>query len=229
MMHNEPFVGKGLYTVRDADRLTDVPSVRIRRWLTGRKRLYRGNEVFDEPLWEPDLGSIEGGLHLTFRDLIELRIVDQFRKKKLSLPYLRKVVSAAQDIVGDSHPFSTSNFKTDGRRLYLEIINSTGDAELIEILSGQHAFHSIISVGLKDVSFLNGVAARWTPSAGRGAVVLDPARAFGHPILEQTGVPTQKIAELRRSGISAKKIASDFEVSLSDINKAIAFENELAA
>ena len=144
-------LGKGAYTVSDAKRLSGVSDSKIRRWLTGRSRVHKGTYVYDPPLWKPTLPPIDDGLYLSFRDLIELRMVDRFRQQDVSMPYLRKVVVAAQELVGDDHPFSTSHFKTDGRKLYLEMLTNTHEPRLIEVLSGQHAFHSIISVGLRDV------------------------------------------------------------------------------
>lgn len=226
---NGGLLGLGIYTVSDAARLSDVPTTRIRRWLTGRERFYRGQRVFDAPLWHSALPDVEGHLHLSFRDLIELRMVDRFRAQKISLPYLRKVVEAAQSLIGDSHPFSTSSFKTDGKRLYLEVLRNTNEPDLIEVLSGQHAFHSIISVGLKDVEFEQGVASLWLPESGRGDVVLDPDRSFGHPVLRESGVPTAAIKRMWEVGRSVREIARDFEIAERAVRSAISFEEKLAA
>ncbi|MDP2780817.1 DUF433 domain-containing protein [Devosia sp.] len=222
-------VGTGTYTVADAASLSGVPATRIRRWLQGRTREYCGETVFDEALWTSQLPIIDNGLYLGFRDLIELRMVDAFRRQKLSLPYLRKVVQAARDIVGDSHPFSTSAFKTDGRRLYLEVLSKTEEPKLIEVLNGQHAFHSIVSVGLKDVKFTAGVASQWVPETGKGEVVIDPARSFGAPVLLRYGIPTRVISEANRNGRSSAQITSDYEVDLKAVRAALAFEGELVA
>lgn len=222
-------LGIGIYTVPDASRLSDVPAARIRRWLAGNSRSYGGQSVFDPPLWRSALLDVDGTLHLSFRDLIELRMIDRFRAQKLSMVYLRKVVVAAQTLIGDTHPFSTSRFKTDGRRLYLEVLRSTNEPELIEVLSGQHAFHSIISAGLKDVQFDGGVASLWTPEAGRGEVILDPDRSFGQPILRTSGVPTATIRMLSQAGRTFKQIANDFEIPEKAVRSAIAFEERIAA
>jgi uncharacterized protein (DUF433 family) len=226
---NGDLIGRGVYTVPDAARLAGVQQARIRRWLTGNTRSYKGEVVTDPPLWSPILADIDGSLHLTFRDLIELRFVDLFRQQKISMPYLRKVVQSAQKLVGDSHPFSTSRFKTDGKRLYLELLHETAEPELVEVLNGQHAFHSIISVGLRDLEFSHGVATRWFPAAGRGEVVVDPQRAFGQPILEESGVPTATLKMLAAAGRTSKDISQDFEVSEKSVKAALAFENKLAA
>jgi uncharacterized protein (DUF433 family) len=222
-------LGNGAYTVADARRLTGVPDLKIRRWLTGRNRTYQGESIYDPPLLSASYPLFEESLHLSFRDLIELRMVDRFRRERLSMPYLRKVVRAAQELVGDDHPFSTSKFKTDGRRLYLEMLSRTEEPKLVEVLSGQHTFHSIISVGLKDVDFRDGVAALWRPAAGLGEVVVDPQRSFGQPILARYGVPTGTLAAIRRSGRSVRDIARDFEINEKALRAALAFEGQLDA
>lgn len=226
---NTELLGVGIYTVPQASQLSTVPPTRIKRWLKGRTREYNGQKVFDAPLWESSLPDVDGTLHLSFRDLIELRMVDRFRAQRLSMPYLRKVVAAARELLGDSHPFSTSRFKTDGKRLYLEVLKRTQEPELVEVLSGQMAFHSIIAVGLKDVEFEDGVASLWRPESGRGDVVVDPERSFGQPILSEFGVPTSAIMLSANAGRTPREISRDFEISERAVKSAIAFEEKLAA
>jgi uncharacterized protein (DUF433 family) len=223
-------VGKGIYSVPDAARLVAIPSARINRWLGGRTRIYRGEEIFDRPLWHPELPEVDGQVNLSFRDLIELRLVDGFRHQGLSLPYIRKVVDAAQVIVGDTHPFTSYSFKTDGRRLYHEVLSRTEEPKLVEVLNGQHAFHSIISDGLKDIEFdKGGILALWRPTAGREQVVLDPRRSFGQPILADSGISTAIIQLASAAGRAPRQISHDFEIDERSVRSALAFEAKLAA
>lgn len=221
--------GRGAYSVSEASRLSRVPISRLRRWLLGRRREYQGNEVIDEPLWSPELPPIDGNLHLTFRDLIELRVVDRFRHMRVSMPYLRKVVKSAQDVLQDTHPFSNARLKTDGKRLYVEIVNGTDEPALIEFLSGQHNFHSIIAVGLQDVTFEDGQVAYWQPNEGRGEVVVDPRRSLGQPVLRQSGVATAAIRLHWDAGRSPQMISRDFEIDEKAVRAALRFEAALAA
>jgi uncharacterized protein (DUF433 family) len=145
------------------------------------------------------------------------------------MPYLRKVVRAARDLIKDDHPFSTSRFKTDGHKLYLEMLSRTEEPKLIEVLSGQHAFHSIISVGLKDIDFEAGVAAKWRPEAGHNEVVIDPQRSFGKPILSRYGIPTDTLLAALENGRSPKGIARDFEIDEKAVRAGLAFQGQLAA
>jgi uncharacterized protein (DUF433 family) len=220
---------KGAYTAPEAARLTSVPTSRIHRWLEGRTRTYKGGAVFDPPLWQSELAALDGNLHLSFRDLVELRVVDRFRASHLSMPYLRKVVTAAREILDDTHPFSNARLKSDGRRLYIEIVSATNEPALIEVLSGQHAFHFIITEGLKDIEFEYGVASHWRPPQGKGQVVVDPRRAMGQPILETSGLATSVVKLHSDNGRSIRQISRDFEIDERAVRGALAFEMSLAA
>lgn len=222
-------IGTGLYTPGEAARLTKVPAARLRRWISGNKRYRNGEEVLDPPLWHSEIPEIDGSLFLGFRDLIELRLVDGFRRQKISLPYLRKVVEAARMLVGDTHPFSTTKFKTDGRRLFFEIVETTREPQLIEVLSGQHAFHAIVSRGLQDVEFDQGAASLWRPVDGSGEVVIDPNRSFGQPVLDRFGIPTSVIFLSHQAGRAVREIEWDYEIDEKAIKAAIRFESRLAA
>ena len=222
-------IGRGVYSVAEAGRLTTIPASRIGRWLGGRHRQYHGDEVFDRPLWVPELPDIDGQLSLSFRDLIEVRMIDGFRRHGLSLPYLRKVVDAARAILCDTHPFTSSTFKTDGKRVYYEVLSSTEEPKLIEVLRGQHVFHSIISLGLRDIEFEDGAVSLWRPEAGRDDVVIDPQRAFGQPILSASGVSTAIIKLAFDSGRKSREISRDFEIAERAVRSALAYEAKLAA
>ncbi|MDI6025764.1 DUF433 domain-containing protein [Corticibacterium sp. UT-5YL-CI-8] len=226
---NRSLIGTGLYSPAEAARLTKVPTNRIRRWMQGYSRSYQGQQVFDPPLWHSEVPEIDGSLFLGFRDLIELRMIDGFRRQSISLPYIRKVVEAARRLVKDTHPFSTTKFKTDGRKLFLEIVASTEEPQLIEILSGQHTFHSIVSSGLQDIEFEADVASLWRPSEGNREVVIDPLRSFGQPILDRYGVPTAAIERAHRSGRTLQQITDDFEIDSRAFKAALRFEDSLAA
>jgi uncharacterized protein (DUF433 family) len=226
---NDTYWGRGAYTAPEAARLTGVPRPRIHRWLEGRSRIYKGEQVFDTPLWLPEFAPIDGTLHLSFRDLVELRVVDRFRAAHLSMPYLRKVVEAAQEILKDTHPFSNTRLKSDGRRVYIEILSATNEPALVEVLSGQHAFHSIVSEGLKDIEFEGGFASYWRPAHGKGQVVVDPRRSMGQPILDDSGLPTSVVKLHATNGRSVREISRDFDVTEKAVRSALAFEISLAA
>ena len=111
----------GLYSVPEAARLTGVSPGRIRRWLRGyRFRTPSGEARVSPPVWERDLADFDA-LVLTFRDLIEIRYVDAFIEQGVSWATLRRSTAKAKELTGNTHPFSSRKFKSDGRLLFMNI------------------------------------------------------------------------------------------------------------
>jgi len=147
----------------------------------------------------------------------------------LSLQQLRQAHRAAQDLLADERPFSTAAFKTDGRKLYLEFARRTGEPKLIDLLTRQHSFHSVVSPSLNAVEFDSEAAHRWWPEWGGRAIVLDPKRAFGKPILAESGIPTDVLADAYSAEGSYERAAAVFGVKPQDVRAAVKFHQKLAA
>lgn len=222
-------LGVGLYTAADARSLTGVPPARVRRWLRGYAHGAGKEETWSPPLWRPQLPEIGGILHLGFRDLVELRTIDAFRRAGLSLQQLRRAYQTAQKIVGEERPFSSARFKTDGKKLYLQIVRGTGEPDLIDLLSRQHNFNTVVDPSLKHFEYDEMEAVRWWPAAGRKLVVIDPKRAFGRPIVASTGVSTNAVSDAYALEQSYSRVANDFGISEKEVRAAVDFERALAA
>jgi len=168
-------------------------------------------------------------LYLGFRDLVELRVVNRFRLLGLSLQQLRKAHDIAQELLGEERPFSAAAFKTDGTRIYLEIARRTGEPELIDLLTRQQNFHSVVVPSLRSVEFDGDVAVRWWPESGAKAVVLDPKRSFGQPIIASAGIPTGVLADAYLAEGSYARAAAMFGVAARDVKAAVRFQQQIAA
>ncbi len=64
---NSTYFTTGIYTVRDAARLTDVSTGRIRRWLRGYRYRSRKKAYSSPPLWQGQWQPIDDGLALGLR------------------------------------------------------------------------------------------------------------------------------------------------------------------
>lgn len=222
-------LGVGLYTAADARSLTGVPMARTRHWLRGYAHGAGKEKAWSPPLWRPQLPEIGGTLHLGFRDLIELRTVDAFRRAGLSLQQLRRAYETAQQIVGEERPFSSARFRTDGKRLYLQIVRGSGEPDLIDLLTRQHNFNTVVEPSLKHLEYDEMEAVRWWPAAGRKLVVIDPKRAFGRPLLARAGISTDALADAYALEQSYSRVATDFGISEKEVRAAVGFEQALAA
>ena len=156
-------IGIGLYTAAEAEKLVKVPAHRIRRWLLGYTFAHNGENLRSEPLWQPQLARIGREVELGFRDLMELKFVDAFAKAGVSLQAIRRALSLARKIVGDEHPFWTARFRTDGRIVFLQVHDETGEPTLLDLSTRQYAFSRIVEPSFRDLDLEDGVAARWWP------------------------------------------------------------------
>lgn len=219
----------GLYSISEAARLTRVSPSRVRRWLRGYTFKSKGKAYVSPPVWTGQLEAMAGGLTLTFFDLIEVRIVYAFLKEGVSWKTLRTARGRAQELFQQSHPFCSNRFGTDGREIFIQLSQETSEPKLLELTAKQQVFAGIVQPFLKELEFSdeNGLV-RWWPLGHNRAVVLDPKRCFGQPIVAQEGVPTIALAQAVRTTGSLKEAASWYEVPEASVQDAIKFEEGLA-
>lgn len=211
--------GTGAYSLAEAGRLLDIPSATLRHWLFGYRYDHHGPEKRQEPLWHPQYGMEQEEPLLGFRDLLEARIVRGLRGHRMGLPVIRECLRFARELVGDEHPFSTRQFKTDGRRLFLDREGTTIDLKL-----RQNVFRTIVEPSFLNVDFNAQGAVRWWPMGDKRAVVLDPARSFGQPIVASGGVSTARLAETVLAEGSVARAAHLFDITPTVVRDALAFE-----
>jgi len=225
------YLGLGIYSLTQAARLIDVPRPRLRRWVLGYGRKYKGRVIEDPPVIRRQLEDIDGEPVISFFDLIEARFVDAFKDHGLSLQAIRVASEKAAKRFHNDHPLSSRRFRTDGATIFAEVADETGEKQLLDLVRDQYAFERVLSPYLyAGLEFAGDDALlRWRPESGDGRVVLDPRRNHGQPIIEDAGVPTAVIAEAFEAGLEYEQIASWYEVSLASVESACEFERNLAA
>jgi uncharacterized protein (DUF433 family) len=221
-------LGVGLYTAAEASSLTGIPSLRIRRWLTGYAHGPSDAQSWSDPLWTPQLPRTGKDVALGFRDLMELRFVASFVAAGISLHSIRRARAIGRQLVGDERPFSTTRFRTDGRTIFLQVSREAEEPTLIDLLNRQYAFHRVVEPSFRDIDFGEEAAERWWPMSHRSQVVVDPIRNFGQPILAEYGVPTWAIADAVETEGSVAKVAKIFDLPVGAVRDAVAFERRAA-
>jgi len=222
-------IGVGIYSYADAARFIGADSRELRRWLAGYISKRDGVERNYEPLWKSQLAEteIDG---IGFRDLIELRFVRLFVSAGVPLSLIRRTVDELRERLGREYPFTSTSFRTDGKRIFMKMLNDNGDEALVDIVKRQDVIPKVIGPSLRDGLELsvNEEAMRWYPLRRSTAVVLDPARRFGQPVLTESGIPTIAIAEtLQAEGGDFVRTARIFEISTAAVRKAVAFEQQI--
>jgi uncharacterized protein (DUF433 family) len=222
-------IGIGYYTVPEAALLLGIAPRNIRRWLGGYRYEQDDSVVEMPPLWTPQLPAHEHHLELGFRDLIELRFVKALMDHGLGLKTIRNCLEYARECVKDDRPFSTRRFRTDGRTIFLESAERTGEAELLDLKNRQYVLKQIIERTFKDLDIDNDIVVRWRPYSGKNTIVIDPQRAFGQPIASASGVPTVALADAVKAEKSFDRVSYLYDVPVSVIRDAVNFENSLRA
>jgi hypothetical protein len=226
-MHGcDDLAGIGLYTTSEASRLLKLRTATVRRWIAGYTYIQRGERAHAEPLWTLQLPKLDDKLGLGFLDLMQLRIVARFVAEGLSLQALRAAL-APTEFFGQDHPFTAARFKTDGRRIFLAIVDQSGEQKVYDLARQQYGFHDVIAPSFRDVDFDAEVMTRWWPMGHQRSVVLDPGRSFGAPIAAVSGIPTATLADIAAREGSTRAVARWFPVKEREVRHAIEFERGL--
>ncbi len=216
-----------LYTYAQADRLTGVPRGTSSRWVKGYKyRSDQGERVIQPPMTAGPEGRTEGGV--SFFDLVSIKAIDGLRKRKFGARKIREVITFCQDELGVDYPLATRRFKTDRRNIYMH----AGDGQLWEVLGrqkGAQAWDQVLDPFLKDLEYQNDLARRWWPIGRDELVVVDPEYGFGSPVIVNSGLRTELVAERHEVGDDPEVIAYDFNLTLEQVESALKMETKLAA
>jgi uncharacterized protein (DUF433 family) len=218
---DDSILGQGVYTPREAARLVGRTPQQVLRWTRG--------SGTDEPLWHAHYQFLEDSTEISFLDLVEVRVVASMRSAGISMQAIRFAMRLAQEKYGIERPLASQNFKTDGRSILMDAIEEDGEyVSLSSKYPGQKVFKDIVDQSLNDLEYEEDLAARWRP-ADYQAVVIDPKRFFGDPLLDEFGVSTHTIYTEFNEFDDFRYLASIYEIPIQAIKQAVAFERSLSA
>jgi len=223
-------IGVGLYTFQEASRLTNATPQELRRWLNGysHKAYDSDARVKSAPLWKTELAEaeVEG---ISFHDLLEVRFVKAFLKHGVSLQTIR--LASQQALFNHPYPFTCKRFQTDGKTIFATALEESGETQLLDLPKRQFAFTKIIEPSLyRGIEFgRDELASHWYPLANSKAIVLDPAIAFGKPIVTQGSIRTSILYDAFKVEENKQYVARLYEVPVRAVEAAIRFEERLAA
>lgn len=225
-----PLLNTGIYSVREASRLAHVSPQRVRRWILGYDYKTAKGKRHSNAVFHVQHETIDGQVALGFLDLVEIKFVDAFLRAGVGWKTMRQAREKATGLLGVSHPFCTHKFMTDGKELFLELTRGDGETSLVEMKTLQQAFPQVLKQFCKQFDFQrDGVISRWRPPTTRSLIVLDPARSFGHPLVDRSGIPTDVLAGAFKAYQSVREVAHWYEVAEEDVEDAVEFEQQLAA
>jgi uncharacterized protein (DUF433 family) len=227
------------YTLFDAARYLHVPARTIQNWASGYPYATKtGARRRTAPLIDAESGSAHD---FSFFNLVELHVLAALRREHhVQMPNIRRAVEYVKKRLGSPRPLINEEMETDGTDIFVTKLGS-----LINVSqNGQLAMKALLQEYLKRIDRdTHGVAIRLFPftrpkgiaSDATGAitqprlVAIDPAVAFGRPVIAGSRVPTVEIFERFIGGESPDEIAADFGRTLEEVHEAIRCENTATA
>lgn len=216
-----------LFTPADAERIVGAPASTTRRWLEGYAYEHKGKQRTKGPRLGPSATRIDGVLLMSFLDLVEVRMARVLRRQRVSWPHIDLAAAFFRDAWHNQHPFALQRFRSDGRAVFVELGRGIGDSSLLQLGTDQFVFDALIEQSLFDILDFreDGMPWRLWPRGRDAGVVVDPARSFGRPILDEQGVPVRVIAAAYAANDNQiDRVARWFDLPVEAVEAAIRYE-----
>jgi uncharacterized protein (DUF433 family) len=230
---NKPDIrSRPAYAPAEAARYLHVPPATLRSWVVGRRYATSdGSRSFDA-LLKP---ASRHPVLLSFWNLIECHVLRALRTEHgVPLREVRQALSYAERRLRITNLLLRRDLLTDGGRLFLERFGQLVDLSA----SGQLAMREVLEAHLRRVEWdSNQFPVRLYPyfatmmSESVRPIAIDPAVAFGRPIVARRGITTAILVERYDAGESLAEVAADYDLTESEVRQAIVYEqaNERAA
>lgn len=213
------------YPIAEAARYVKVPAATLRSWVVGRP-YPRGETVARfEPLIHPPVAHSP---LLSFWNLVEAHVLRALRTEHgVSLTDLREALRYAEHNLQIERLLLDKRLRTDAGALFLDRYG-----QLINLsASGQLAMRKMFEAHLKRIDWGDAVLpVRLYPMLASNLdivdrpIVIDPAVAFGRPILVRRGITTQAIADRVDAGEPVDDLAADYGLERAEIEQAVLYE-----
>jgi len=218
-MNTTSLLNRAIYSYADVDRLNGLTPGTGRRWLEG----YERGGVFYEPVLRES--ATEDNL-VTWGEMVEARLLAEFRDHHVSLQRLRPAVlllrrEFGQYPVAHARPF----LEVAGRELVRKVQDEVSLARQLQfvVVRNNQTMLDIKAERFTDsVTYDDGIAIAFRPSARTPRVAIDPTRSFGQPSVR--GVKTEVLAEDYRAGESLGSLADLYDLTIEQVEQAIRFE-----
>jgi uncharacterized protein (DUF433 family) len=210
-----------VYSLAQVDRLLALHPGTARRWLEGYER--RGRS------YPPVVRDEET---VTWGEFVETRFLAEYRNQGVPVMRMRPAIERLREAFGTKYPLATARPFAAGRELVLQVQETVGldsALRLVVVRSGQYLLTDPADQLWRALEFddpVDGVVVRLHPMRKADAVVLDPLRQFGEPVVRS--VPTQVLAEEFDAGDSVDHIAAAYDLTREEVEAALRYEKERA-
>jgi uncharacterized protein (DUF433 family) len=226
------------YSTFDAARYLRLPDRTIRNWAFGYTFGTAGGRTGTT---KPLIDVADPRQHqFSFVNLLELHVLNALRRDhNVQMVKIRRAIDYMKERLDSAHPLIDEEMASDGVNVFVEKYGSFINASE----NGQLAMKALLQAHLRRIDRdERGVAIRLFPfTRTRVAntvdsaidqprvIAIDPAVAFGRPVIVGSRVPTAEVFDRFNAGESADDLAADFGRTRSEIEEALRCEAAAAA
>jgi uncharacterized protein (DUF433 family) len=203
-----------LFTLRESAAYLDLPVSTLHQWA----HRVDGDELITV---FPRAGRTAT---VPFVGFAEAYVLSALRHAGVPMQRIRPAVAKLNEQLGLEHALASQRVYTDGAELIFDYAKSSDDEALLTVVrTGQQHFAEVIRGYLKRITYGgDGWAQRLQlPGYHAAEVVVDPARAFGQPLVVHGGARVEDLVDRFQAGDGFADIAEDFGVPPSEVEDVI--------
>ena len=204
----------GLYDIREASRLIDLPEQTFRRWAKGYEH--------GGPLLHMLDRDARHESSVPFIALAESWVLVGLRRAGLRPRKIRPALDELKRQFGAEYVLMAPELATDGVDLLWDFSRTKAGAGMIEARSGQHVIREIVADYLTYLTHGpdNLPESLRLQVAMPSEVVVSPRRMFGQPVFVTSGARMADIANMIKAGEDAETVAAEHGVTVDDARTA---------
>lgn len=204
----------GLYDVREAARLIDLPEQTFRRWAKGYER--------GAPLLHMLDRDSRKEASVPFIALAEAWVLNGLRRAGVRPHKIRPGLDELKRQFGAEYVLMSPELATDGVDLLWDFSRTDAGAGMIEARSGQHVIREIVTDYLTYLTLGpdNLPESLRLQVAMPSEVIVNPRRMFGQPVFVGSGARMADVANMIRAGESSETVAAEHGVTVEDVRAA---------
>lgn len=220
-LKNHIELGNGIYTVPDLALILQLPTSKVRRWLT---------DFYDQRL-SGDKGRYSWGegrdKATNFLTLIEFYVFYMLREQKIGAGRILEAHKHMSKELKTPYPFASYNLLVNKREILYE---ATSNTWVHADKSNQIIIHNLIKDFFNKIDFSeNALAQRFWPLGKKHSIVVDPHHQFGQPVITGTNINAATVFSMYQSGEPLSTIGILYDLTEEQVNDAIAFCKRKAA
>lgn len=155
---------------------------------------------------------------LPFIALAEIHILRELRRAGLTMPHIRESVASLRRMTDEDYVLASNTIATDGGDLLYNAA-SRAAPEWVRAKDHQGAFREVAERLIRYVSYANdGFAQRLhLRPYGEADVIIDSRFGWGQPVLAESKVPVEAVADLFYGGESIGDIADEYGITTAEV------------